>query len=62
MSEEDHFPAGVPHSGQNLAPDGSGFPQFAQKAADAIFSPQERQNFDPAGTEAPQRGQTEAPF
>ena len=62
MPEKDHFPAGVPHSGQNFAPAGIGFPQFVQKAAEAIFAPQERQNFDPAGTEAPQFGQTAALF
>ena len=55
-----HLCAGVPHSGQNFAPAGRGFPQFAQKAAvpAAIFSPQDRQNFDPSGIDAPHFGQT----
>ena len=61
--EQAHLCTGVPQSGQNFAPAGRGFPQFAQKAAEpaAIFSPQDRQNFDPAGTDAPHFGQTVCP-
>ena len=52
-----HLLVGVPQSGQNLAPGGTGLPQFGQKEALAILAPQERQNLEPAGTEAPQLGQ-----
>lgn len=57
-----HLYTGAPHSEQNLAPAGSGLPQFGQNdALVSIFSPQERQNLEPAGTEAPHFGHTAWP-
>ena len=48
----------APHSGQNRALAGSGFPQFVQKGVVSIFAPQDRQNLEPAGTAEPQAGHT----
>lgn len=61
LSPGDHLFIGVPQSGQNFAPGGTGLPQPGQKEAVAIFAPQERQNLEPAGTEVPQLGQTLCP-
>lgn len=54
--EKNHEFTGLPHSGQNLEPGGTGFPQLVQNAAVFILAPQERQNLEPAGTWVPQFG------
>ena len=54
-----HLPTGLPQLAQNLAPGGRGLPQSVQKEALAsIFSPHDKQNFEPAGTAVPHLGHT----